>query len=170
MSALGRMQQVAGPAILRMLADVRAVMANVEDLCGEDVREPRVTLDLPGEQPEPFHVCVHGTAREFGIAGALTGSVIGVTFHIWVTVVASGGTAEQAVSTANDYQALLLQIPLNDVTLGGTVDELGAPQVREAESWSDPDGRRHAGYLLEFEALKRVAASPAVAAILEAIE
>lgn len=167
---MGRMQQVAGPAILRMLADVEAVMANTADLCGEDVRKPRVTLDVPGEQPEPFHVAVHGEARDFGIAGALTGAVIGVTFHIWVTAVASGPTAEAAVATANEYQALLLQIPLNDVTLGGTVDELGAPQVREAESWSDPDGRRHAGYLLEFEALKRVAASPDVARILEAIE
>lgn len=164
------MQQVAGPAIVRMLEDVEAVFAHIEDLCGEDVREPRVTLDIPEGEPEPFHVAVHGEAREFGIAGALTGGVIAVTFHIWVTAVASGPGAREAVETANEYQALLLQIPLNDVTLGGTVDELGAPQVREAESWSDPSGRCHAGYLLEFEALKRVAASPAVAAILEAIE
>ena len=167
--SLGRMQQVAGPAILRMFEDCAAIFARVEDLCGEDVREPRVTLDLPDEQPEPFHVAVHGTAREFAIAGALTGGVIGITFHIWVTAVASGPTAEDAVATANDYQALLLQVPLNDVTLGGTVDELGAPQVKEAESWADPDGRRHAGYLLDFEAIKRVAASKDVRAILEAI-
>lgn len=165
---MGRMHQVAGPAILQMHEDVRRVFANVEALMGEDVREPRVTLDLPGDDPEPFHVFVHGTARDFDIAGALTGGVIGVTFHIWVTCIASGPTAEEAVATANDYQALLLQIPLNDVTLHGTVDELGAPQVREAESWSDQSGRRHAGYLLEFEALKRIAASTAVREILEA--
>ena len=167
---MNRMQQVAGPAIIQMYEDVKAVFARIEDLMGEDVREPRVTLDLPGDDPEPFHVFVHGTARDFGIAGALTGQVIAVTFHIWVTCIASGPTAEAAVETANDYQALLLQIPLNDVTLHGTVDELGAPQVREAESWFDQSGRRHAGYLLEYEALKRVAASPDVAAILEAID
>ena len=149
---------VAGPAIARVHADLQALFGRLDELA-PGIPKPRVTLDLGTPEPEPLHVFTWGTAREFGIAGLLSGRVCKVTFHVWVTVVASASTSEEAARVANAYQAVTLQVPLVDTQLGGTVIEIGAPQVKEADAWCDADGRRHAGYLLDFEAAARVAAS-----------
>lgn len=157
---------VAGPAIERVHADLRALFARVEDLA-PGVPSPRVTLDLPASEPEPLHVFTWGTARDFGIAGLLSGNVYRVTFHMWVTVVATASTPEDAARIAAAYQAVVLQVPLVDTQLGGAVEEIGAPQVKEADAWGDADGRRHAGYLLDFEAAVHVSASPEARDIIE---
>lgn len=155
---------ITGPAIQRIYDDARAVFGSLAD-----VRVPRVTLDLPGSDPEPFHVFVWGTARQFDIAGALTGNIILVTFRVRMTLIASGATADDAADIANAYLARAVQITLCDPTLGGTVEEVGWPQITEADAWADQSGRRHAGYLLEFEASKYVAADPAVRAVIEGV-
>lgn len=160
------MPDVAGPAIARVHADLEALFSRLDELA-PDVPRPRVTLDMPGSEPEPLHVFAWGTAREFGVAGLLTGSVLMVTFHVWVTVASTASTPEEASRIANAYQAVAMQIPLVDTQLGGAVDEIGAPQVKEADAWGDADGRRHAGYLLDFEAAVKVAASPEAARIIE---
>ena len=128
------MPDVAGPAIRRVHADLEALLSRVGELA-PGTPAPRVTLDLPGSEPEPLHAFVWGTAREFGVAGLLTGSVLQVTFHVWATV-----------------------------------DEIGAPQVKAADAWGDADGRRHAGYLLDFEATVRVPASHEAARIIKEID
>lgn len=161
------MRSVAWDAIARLYEDVTALYGSDTVLDGH--AKPRVTLDLPGSDPEPFHVFVWGTPRDFDVAGMLTGSVVLVTFHIWLTCIASGSTAEDAAACANRYQAIAMQVPLCDVTLGGAVRELGAPQVREAEAWADPDGKRHAGFLLEYEASVPVSADAECLSIIEGI-
>lgn len=143
---------ITGPAIARIHRDAQLAFAALPD----DVREPRVTLDLPGAQPEPFHVFTWGTARDFGIAGMLTGNIVKVTFKVRMTLVASGDTADAACDAANAYLAQAVQIALCDNDLGGAVDEVGWPQIVEGDAWADADGRRHAGYLVEFEAAKCV--------------
>lgn len=158
-------ESVAGPAIARLLADVERLFAHADELMGVTV--PRVTLDLPAADPEPNHVFVWGTARDFGVAGALSNFSVTVTWHVWLTCVATGTTAEDAAATANAYQAIALQVPLVDITLGGTVGEIGAPQVKESESWADADGRRHAGYLLDFEMSKTIFPSDEARALIE---
>ncbi|RDB70675.1 hypothetical protein C1876_02885 [Eggerthella sinensis] len=157
---------VAGPAIARVHADLRELFARIGELA-PGVPAPRVTLDLPASEPEPLHVFAWGTARDFGIAGLLSGNVCRITFHVWVTVVATASTPEDAARIANAYQAVALQVPLVDTQLGGAVEEIGAPQVKEADAWGDADGRRHAGYLLDFEAAVHVSASPEARDIIE---
>ena len=157
---------VAGPAIMRVHADLEALFSRISDLA-PNVPRPRVTLDLPGSEPEPLHVATWGTAREFGVSGFLTGGVLGVTFHVWVTVAATAPTSDEAARIANAYQAVAMQLPLVDIDLGGAANEIGVPQVKEAESWGDSDGRRHAGYLLDYEVSVSVAASPEAARIIE---
>lgn len=157
---------VAEKAVQRVYSDLRALFSRIDELA-PGVREPRVTLDLPATDPEPFHAFVWGTARDFGVAGALTGNILTVTYHIWVTVVATGATAEDAATAANAYQAIAMQVPLVDTQLGGTVQEIGVPQVREADAWADANGSRHAGYLLDYEVAVIVAADATAAKIIK---
>lgn len=146
---------IVSPVVERIYQDIRAIYADEEALDGAP--EPRVTMDLPAADPEPNHVFVWGTARDFGVAGSLTNRIVAVTFHVWLTVVATGTTADMAADYANRYQSLALQIPLCDSELQGRIcTEIGVPQVRESDAWADPDGRRHAGYLLDFEVSKYV--------------
>lgn len=157
---------VAGPAIARVHSDMQALFSRLDEIV-PNVPKPRVTLDLPSSDPEPLHAFVWGTARDFGIAALLTGNVLQVTFHIWATVVATASTSEEAVRVANAYQAVALQVVLADPQLGGSVNEIGAPQVKEAEAWGDSDGKRHAGYLLDYEVSVDVAASAAAVQIIK---
>lgn len=160
---------VAGPCIQRIHRDAGLLFsqASLDALHGRGIPAPKVTLDLPRDEPEGLHVFTWGTAREFGIAGALTNYVITVTFHVWMTVLAAAGTAERAAEIAAAYQATALQIPLADITLGGEAVEVGAPAIRQAEAWGDGNGRRHAGYLLDFEVAKQVERSSIAAGIIE---
>lgn len=153
-------QMLARPAIERIDRDARLVF-DAGALPG-GLTAPRVTLDLPATDPEPFHVFTWGTAREFGIAGLLSRQVVMVTFKVRMTLVASGSTPEEASDIADAYLARAVQVTLCDTNLGGAVEEVGWPQIVEADAWADQSGRRHAGYLLEFECSKTVAADPAI--------
>lgn len=151
---------ICGPAIQRIYEDSVAVFA-AENL-PEGLTAPRVTLDLPATDPEPFHVFTWGQARQFTNVGFLTHKVYSVTFIVRMTLVASGSTAEDAARIANEYLARAVQITLCDTQLGGAADEVGVPQIVSSDAWADQSGRRHAGYLLEYEVSKTVAADPAI--------
>lgn len=151
---------IVNPAIRRIHRDASIIFGS--DVMPEGTPAPRVTLDLPATDPEPFHVFTWGTAREFGIEGLLTRQVVMVTFRVRMTIVASGSTAEDAAEVANSYLARAVQITLCDTQLGGAVEEVGWPQIVQSEAWADQSGRRHAGYLVEFECSKTVAADPAI--------
>lgn len=151
---------ICGPAIERIYEDSVAVFA-AENL-PEGLVAPRVTLDLPATDPEPFHVFTWGQARQFTNVGFLTHKVYQVTFIVRMTLVASGSTAEDAARIANEYLARAVQITLCDTQLGGAADEVGVPQIVSSDAWADQSGRRHAGYLLEYEVSKTVAADPAI--------
>ena len=157
---MSRVTDITGAAIERIHADAVAIFAG-ENL-PEGLVAPRVTLDLPSTDPEPFHVFVWGQARQFTNVGFLTHKVYSVTFVVRMTIVASGSTAEDAARTANEYLARAVQITLCDTQLGGAVEEVGVPQIVSSDAWADQSGRRHAGYLLEYEVSKTVAADPAI--------
>lgn len=159
---------ICGPAIERIYADSVAVFA-AENL-PEGLTAPRVTLDLPATDPEPFHVFTWGQARQFTNVGFLTHKVYSVTFIVRMTLVASGSTAEDAARIANEYLARAVQITLCDTQLGGAADEVGVPQIVSSDAWADQSGRRHAGYLLEYEVSKTVAADPAIENLIGGIE
>ena len=63
-----------------------------------------------------------------------------------------------------------MQITLCDTQLGGAADEVGVPQIASSDAWADQSGRRHAGYLLEYEVSKTVAADPAIEELIGGIE
>lgn len=159
---------ICGPAIERIYEDSVAVFA-AENL-PEGLTAPRVTLDLPATDPEPFHVFTWGQARAFTNVGFLTHKVYQVTFIVRMTLVASGSTAEDAARIANEYLARAVQITLCDTQLGGAADEVGVPQIVSSDAWADQSGRRHAGYLLEYEVSKTVAADPAIEELIGGIE
>ena len=159
---------ICGPAIERIYADSVAIFA-AENL-PEGLTAPRVTLDLPATDPEPFHVFTWGQARQFTNVGFLTHKVYSVTFIVRMTLVASGSTAEDAARIANEYLARAVQITLCDTQLGGAADEVGVPQIVSSDAWADQSGRRHAGYLLEYEVSKTVAADPAIEELIGGIE
>lgn len=159
---------ICGPAIQRIYEDSVAVFA-AENL-PEGLVAPRVTLDLPATDPEPFHVFTWGQARQFTNVGFLTHKVYSVTFLVRMTLVASGSTAEDAARIANEYLARAVQITLCDTQLGGAADEVGVPQIVSSDAWADQSGRRHAGYLLEYEVSKTVAADPAIEELIGGIE
>lgn len=159
---------ICGPAIERIYEDSVAVFAG-ENL-PEGLTAPRVTLDLPATDPEPFHVFTWGQARAFTNVGFLTHKVYQVTFIVRMTLVASGSTAEDAARIANEYLARAVQITLCDTQLGGAADEVGVPQIVSSDAWADQSGRRHAGYLLEYEVSKTVAADPAIEELIGGIE
>lgn len=160
---------VSGRAIERVHADLSALFGNLDRLA-PGIPAPRVTIDLPSAEPDPLHVSVWSAPRDFGVTGTLSGCVIEVTYHIWVTLVATGSTAEAAAKVANAYQAVAVQLPLVDNDLGGSVNEVGVPQVKEADAWADSDGRRHAGYLLEYQVSTTVCASEDARRIIKEIE
>ena len=163
----GLVPQIAGEPVKRIDADVRALFAHTAELLGGDVPEPAVTLDLPASDPEPLHVFTLTNAHDFEVAGFLTGGVVRLAFDVDVVCVATSDTVEEAARIANAYQSLLMQVTLCDGDLGGTVQEVGAPQVADYRTWEDQDGRRHAGYRLTFNMTKDVAASAAAARIIE---
>ena len=161
-------KDITGPAILRIYEDAKAIFD--EGALDGSVPAPRVTLDLPATDPEPFHVFVWGQAREFVNVTFLTHKVYLVTFKVRMTLVASGSTPEDAARIANAYLAKAVQITLCDTQLGGAAEELGVPQIVSSDAWVDQSGRRHAGYLLEYEVSKSVAADPAIENLLGGIE
>lgn len=161
---------IAWEPIARLVDDLEALFASCDQLLGEDVPEPRVTLDLPASDPEPFHVFALSNVRDFEVVGFLTGSVVKLAFWIDVVCVATATSIEEAARVANAYQSLLVQVPLCDPLLGGTVEEVGAPQVADYRTWADADGRRHAGYRLGFNVSKYVQACDACRQILEGME
>lgn len=157
---------VAWPAIERVHADIEALFsAGLLDAA----KRPRVTLDLPAGDPEPNHVFTLSTATNFGVEGALSNGTVRLTFDVEAVCVATGATVEAAAAAANEYQALLMQVPLCDPLLGGFANEVGAPQVRDHRIWEDADGRRHAGYRLAFNVSVNVSPSAEARAAIERI-
>lgn len=161
-------QDVSGPAIERVESHLRKLFA--ADCLGQvfpGVPAPRVTLDLPGDEPEPLHVFVWGTARDFDAESFVTGAVMEASFHIWVTCIATASTSEDAAHVANAYQAMVVQMCLADPTLGGLCSDALSPVVKEADAWADADGRRHAGYLMDLGYTVNIQLSPKVAAMIK---
>lgn len=157
----GAVQDIAWGPVRRILADMEALFSETSGLLGDEVPQPAVTLDLPATDPEPQHAFVLSNAHDFEVVGFLSNATVRVSFDVDVVCVATADTADAAARTANAYQALLFQIPLVDNDLGGTVEEVGAPQVADYRTWADGDGRRHAGYRLSFNMTKGVQASDA---------
>lgn len=161
---------VAQKAIEQVDADLRALFA--PEVFAErfpDVPAPAVSLELLGAEPEPCHVFTWSTAREFGIEQNLSGAMLQVSFHVWVTCIGTGPDADAAAAAANAYHSMVLQMVMGDVTLHGLAAEIMVPQVRETDAWSDPDGRRHCGYLLDLEVRKWISPDPSLSEILEAV-
>lgn len=160
---------VAWPAVARVHADVAALFAESASLI-PGVPRPRVTLDLPAGDPEPFHVFTLSTADSFAVEGALSNGTVKLSFDVQVVCVATGPTAEAAAEAANAYQALVMQVPLCDPLLGGCANEVGAPQVADHRVWQDADGRRHAGYRLAMNVSVNVSPSAEARAVIERID
>lgn len=160
-------QQVAWGPVKRIDDIVRSLFSHTAELLGGDVPEPAVTLDLPATDPEPLHVFTLTNAHDYEVVGFLTNGVVQLSFDVDVVCVATADSMEEAARIANAYQSLLLQVTLCDGDLGGTVQEVGAPQVADYRTWVDADGRRHAGYRLSYNMTKDVAASAAVRQIIE---
>lgn len=161
-------QDVAGEAIARVNEHMHKLFSQeVMEQVFPDVPVPRVTLDMPGSEPEPCHVFTWGVARDFDAEGFLSGAYMEASFHIWVTVIATASSSEEASRVANAYQALVMQMCLVDPTLDGLCNDAYAPVIQEADSWVDADGRRHAGYLLDLGYSTTIGASPAVAQALK---
>lgn len=162
----GIVELIAWAPVERIHRDAEALFA--AGLLGPDVPRPRVTLDLPASDPEPNHVFTLTNAHDFTVEGFLSNRTVRIAFDVDVVCVATAGTVEEAARVANAYQSLLFQLTLADPDLGGTVAEVGAPQVADYRTWADDDGRRHAGYRLSYNMTKDVAASEAArAAIIE---
>ena len=151
---------ITGPAIERIHADALAIFDGAA--MPDGIPAPRVTLDLPSTDPEPFHVFTWGQAREFTNVTFLTRDVFLVSFKVRMTLIGSGSSSEDAAAVANAYLARAVQITLCDTQLGGAVEEVGVPQITQSEAWADQSGKRHAGYAIEFECSKTVAADPAI--------
>lgn len=163
-----RVTDIAGSAIERVFSSMRKIFSEeVLRAVYPDVPAPRVTLDMPGSEPEPLHVFVWGTARDFDAESFLTGACMEASFHVWVTLVASASSSEEASRIANAYQAMALQLCLCDPLLGGLCTDATAPTVKEADSWADSSGRRHAGYLLDFCYSTSIQAAKEVANVLK---
>lgn len=157
----GAVGTIAWEPILRIAADVEALFSKDAALLPDDVPLPATSLGLPADDPEPLHVFVLTNAHDFSVAGFLSNSVLRMAFDVDVVCVATSDSYEEAARIANAYQALLVQLTLADPDLGGTVDEVGAPQVADYRTWADADGRRHAGYRLAYNMTRDVTASEA---------
>lgn len=165
------LKQISGGVIARVHRNMQALFAPeaIEQLF-PGTPAPYVSLDLETEEPEPLHVFTWGTAREFDVKRNLTGGYFNVGFHVRVSLIATASSPEEASRIANNYQAIAFQMTLADPTLGGEVHELMVPQAEESVAWADYDGKRHAGYLLDYEARVLVVASEKVRSILEGID
>lgn len=161
-------QDVSGEVIAKVYDNLQRIFTKevVEQLY-DDIPVPRVTLDLPGNEPEPLHVFVWGVARDFDAEQFLTGAHMSASFHVWITVLGTSSTSEEASRIANAYQALVMQMCLIDPTLCGLVEDAYSPVIKEAEAWADESGRRHAGYLLDLQYSVVISASDAVAQALK---
>lgn len=166
---MSAVEPIAWEPVLRIRDVCAALFGSTEELLGDDVPEPKVSLELPAGDPEPMHVFVLTNAHDFSVVGFLSNMTVRMAFDVDVVCVATADTVEEAARIANAYQSLLLQVPLVDNDLGGTVEEVGAPQVADYRTWVDADGRRHAGYRLSFNMTKDVAANAAAAQIVERI-
>lgn len=166
---MSAVEPIAWAPVLRIRDVCAALFGHVQELLGSDVPEPAVSLDLPCGDPEPLHVFVLTNAHDFSVVGFLSNMTVRMAFDVDVVCVATADTVEEAARVANAYQSLLVQVPLVDNDLGGTVEEVGAPQVADYRTWVDADGRRHAGYRLSFNMTKDVAANAAAAQIVERI-
>ena len=161
---------IAWEPVCQVHADVRALFGATSELLGEDVPAPRVTLDLPADNPEPLHVFTLSCGRNFEVADFLSNRIVRMTFDIEVVCVATATTMEDAARIANAYQSLLVQVPLVDPTLGGTVREVGAPQVVDYSTWTGhPDGKSHAGYRLSYNVCRDVWAVESARRVIERI-
>lgn len=161
-------KDVAGPIIAKVYDHLQTLFdADVLHAVFPDLPVPRVTLDMPGAEPEPLHVFVWGTARDFGAEQFVTGAYMEASFHVWVTVIASASTSEQAAEVANAYQAMVMQMALCDPLLGNLAVDAYSPEIREADAWADTSGRRHAGYLIDLGYSVNIGASPVVAQALK---
>lgn len=159
---------VAGAAIAKVHEHMQKIFS--KEVLGEiypDVPVPRVTLDLPGDEPEPLHVFTWGTARDFGAEGFLSGAYMEASFHIWVTVIATASTSDVAARIANAYQAMATQMSLCDPLLSGICTDAMSPEIKEADAWADQSGRRHAGYLIDFGYTTTIQAAASVAKVLK---
>lgn len=157
-------QAIAGPVISKVFDNLQKIFSkDVLNSVFPDVPVPMVSLDLPGSEPEPLHVFVWGTARDFDTEQFVTGAHMEISFHVWVTVIATSSTSEDASRIANKYQSMVMQMSLCSPTLGNIASDAFSPKIKEAESWADVDGRRHAGYLIDLGYSVIVSASPFVA-------
>jgi hypothetical protein len=163
--------QITANIIDRIDKNMHALFAPdvVEELC-DNIPAPYVSLDLETYEPRPLHVFTWGTARDFDVSRGLTAGFYNIGFHVYVTIVASSSTSEEAARIANNYQAIAIQMTLADPTLGGAAYEVMVPQVQEAQSWFDQDGKRHAGYLLDYEVHVMVQTSKTIKQILKGLE
>lgn len=165
-----RVGQITAPAIVRVYADMQALFSpEALEVLSPGTPAPQVTLDLPRDKPYPLHVFVWGLPRDFAIEEILTaqGDALEVSFHVWVTFIATSSTAEEASRIANEYLGIALQVTLCDTFLGGLASQVMLPQVKESDAWKDEDGKRHAGCLLDYEIRVHFARSKAAADILE---
>ena len=161
---------IAQEVIAQVDADLQAILApDVFAQFYPDVPAPDVSLELIGAEPEPCHVFTWSTAREFGIEQNLSGAMLQVSFHVWVTCIGTGPDASAAAEAANAYHSMVLQMVMGDVTLHGLASEIMVPQVRETDAWADPDGRRHCGYLLDLEVRKWISPDATITELLEAV-
>lgn len=161
---------IAQRIIAQVDADLQAILApEVFARYYPDVPAPAVSLEMIGSQPEPLHVFTWSTARDFGIEQNLSGSMLQVSFHVWVTCIGTGPDAATAAEAANAYHSMVLQMVMGDVTLHGLASEIMVPQVRETDAWADDDGRRHCGYLLDLEVRKWISPDSTITELLEAV-
>lgn len=164
------LDQIIAPVIERIYGDIEILFS--EDALKEltpGTPAPFVSLDLDRDEPLPLHVFVWGNAHDFAIEKALTnnGDAIEVGYHVWITLIATASQPEEAARIANEYLGVALQVTMCDTFLGGLVREVMLPQIKEAVAWKDEDGRRHAGYLLDFEVLTTLMRSNAAVTLLE---
>lgn len=164
------LERTFAPIIARVYDDIRALFApEALKLLAPDTPAPHVSLDLDRDEPYPLHVFVWGIAHDIAIERVLTnnGDALEIGFHVWVTLIASSSVPEEAVRIANEYFGVALQVTMCDTFLGGLAREVMLPQVKEAEVWRDEDGKRHAGYLLDYEVTVTLTRSATAADILE---
>lgn len=164
-------EQITAAAIDRINRNMHALFAPdvVEELC-DNVPAPYVSLDVQTYEPKPLHVFTWGTAFDFDVSRGLTADIHNIGFHVYVTLLASSSTPEEAARVANNYLAIAVQMTLADPKLGGEAYEVMVPQIKEADTWADQDGKRHAGYLLDYEVHVMRAANETIQKILKGLD
>lgn len=170
MSEKKELEQITADVIDRIDRNMHALFAPdvVGSLC-DNVPAPYVSLDVQTYEPKPLHVFTWGTAFNFDVSRGLTAGIYNIGFHVYVTLLGSSSTSEEAARVANNYLAIAIQMTLADPTLGGKAYEVMVPQVKEAETWADQDGKRHAGYLLDYEVHVMVSTNKTIQEILKGL-